>query len=189
MGGAQIVIGGHETAIVNKLLGVMASRGGSPEPAFRAIGEELINSTTERFDEQKDPDGNDWVAPKLLKVVVPGDKTYFVNNKTTNRILHETARLRRSIVYQTTRNTLQVGSDVIYSAVHQFGATIKPLNVFGMLTIPLKRPLMTKVGKVTSVSYRKVRIPARPFLGITPENVTEMIGIMSDFFMVDDKTV
>ncbi|MBF0423988.1 MAG: phage virion morphogenesis protein [Magnetococcales bacterium] len=81
-------------------------------PAMRAIGEHLITTTqTERFDAQKDPQGNTWtpLAESTKK------------HKKHSTILDESSRLRNSIHYDAGPNEVRVGTDVIYAAIHQLG--------------------------------------------------------------------
>ncbi|MBF0424150.1 MAG: phage virion morphogenesis protein [Magnetococcales bacterium] len=81
-------------------------------PAMRAIGEHLITATqTERFDPQKDPQGQPWtpLAESTKK------------QKKHDTILDESSRLRNSIHDEAGVDEVRIGTDVIYAAIHQLG--------------------------------------------------------------------
>ena len=78
------------------------------------LGEYLQASTQERFATQTAPDGSAWdaLAPRTLE------------RKKHNRDKVLTARgfLRRGIRYQVLdKSTVQVGTDSVYAATHQYG--------------------------------------------------------------------
>ncbi len=66
-----------------------------------------------------------------------------------------------SIVYQVSGDTVSIGSNRIYAIVYQFGAVIVPKN---------PKTLHFMLGR-HPVTMKRVTIPARPFLGIGPEEV------------------
>lgn len=71
------------------------------------------------------------------------------------RTLLDKGRLRSSIVYESTPQRVVVGTNVVYGAIHQFGG---------------------QAGR-----GRKVRIPARSYLGISEEDIAEARATMADF--------
>lgn len=71
------------------------------------------------------------------------------------KTLTDTGRLRSSIDYAATPSKVMVGSNIIYARIHQLGG---------------------KAGK-----GHKVKIPARPYLGISQTDMDEVRAIMSDF--------
>jgi len=116
--------------------------------------------------------------------------------------LNETGRLRGSINHlvrsRGSQSEISVGTNVVYAAVHHFGATIRPVNA-QMLFIPISakgrrigpKPVgersvrtVTRTGRETYkpvlkrgvdfVLKRSVRIPARPYLLVTPEDVADI---------------
>lgn len=87
------------------------------------LGEYLQSSTQERFATQTAPDGSAWdaLAPRTLK------------RKKHNRDKVLTARgfLRRGIRYQVLdKSTVQVGTDSVYAATHQYGRGGIPARPF-----------------------------------------------------------
>jgi phage virion morphogenesis protein len=139
MAGARIEIV-VDDAEVKASLKRLAEKTSDFGPAMKDIGEYLVRSTDERFDAQHDPSGAPWapLAPSTLA------------RKKGSKILIETSRLRDSIHYQAGEDEVQVGTDVVYGAIHQFG------------------------GKAAA------EIPARPFLGISDADRLEILDIIED---------
>ena len=93
---------------------------------FDAIGQTLVTSTVERFERETGPDGQPWQPS--ARALAQGGKT-----------LSDSGRLRGSITHVAGREGVDVGTNVIYGAIHQFGSG------------DLERP---------------TGIPARPYLGL-----------------------
>ena len=80
-----------------------------------------------------------------------------------NRILTLNGYLRGQMTWQLVGDrTVEIGSNLPYAAVHQFGATIKPRAA---------KVLMFR-GHVA----KSVTIPARPYLGLSDEDRSEIVG-------------
>lgn len=140
---------------VRDALSHLVRAGADLSPAMREIGAALEASTQIRFEREVDPDGARWIAS--LRAQEEGGQT-----------LTDTARLRNSITWEANRDSVQVGTNVIYAAVHQFGAFIRA-KAGGYLKF--------KIGDRWS-SKRQVKIPARPFLGISEGDRIEIIEIL-----------
>lgn len=67
--------------------------------------------------------------------------------------------LQGSITFRTGPDQVAVGTNKVYGAVHQFGATIRPKG----------RALVFNLGG-RKVFARSVTIPARPYLGFGAED-------------------
>ena len=118
-----------------------------------AIGEALVAGTQDRFERGEAPDGSKWPASKR------GGQT-----------LMDTGRLKNSIGYEASPALVVVGTSAEYAATHQFGAHIEAKNA---------KTLKFKVnGKW--VSKKSVDIPARPFIGLSDEDVAEAKGCVLD---------
>ena len=130
--------------------------------ANRAIAEALRTSAVERFDRQKGPDGKRW-------------KTSIRAGEAGGRTLLKTAHLRNSIRSEADAKGLAVGTNTIYAATHQIGEpgrTIRPKRA---------KALRFKInGRWVSAKQVTVKIPARPFLGISEEDEEEIQGIIDD---------
>ncbi len=127
-------------------------------PVMRAIGTGLIAGTHDRFQAGVDPGGAPWA--KL--------NPQYAFTKRGAGILRESAMaggLMGSIAMQAGRDNVVVGSNKIYAAVHQFGATITPKS---------GPHLVFKLGG-RLVKARSVTIPARPYLGVSADD-RQMIG-------------
>lgn len=118
--------------------------GADATAVFRDIGEHLLLATEERFDAERDSRGNPWapLAPATLR------------KKRHPKILTESGRMRGSIAYEAHRGSVELGTNVVYGAIHQLGG---------------------RAGR-----GRKVQIPARPFLGVSSTDDDAIIEITQD---------
>jgi len=126
---------------------------GTTVPAMKDAGEYMQRSVSDRFRKEEDPEGRPWepLSPFTLA------------NKRNDKILTERGGpgLRGSIHYRAGEGVLEQGTNKIYGAVHQFGATIKPKSGKS-LAIGSPKGRFALVGSVT--------IPARPYLGVSDED-------------------
>ncbi|MFG1318005.1 phage virion morphogenesis protein [Xanthobacter autotrophicus] len=126
------------------------------EPLMTNIGAVLESSTRERIEETKTaPDGSAWPP----------------NRAGTSTLLQTGRHLRDSIAFIATATQVEVGSSWEFAHVHQDGATIKPKDA---------ERLSFMVGGKRAFA-RQVTIPARPFVGISAEDETEVSRVATDF--------
>ena len=136
----------------------LAETGHDLTPLMRDIGEELLNSTRERFASMTAPDGSDWA--KLSDVTLAKKK------KNRDRILVEeggATSLSGQLVYRAGANEVEIGSTKVYASTHQFGAD---KGAFG-----------------TNAAGRLIPwgdIPARPFLGLSNADRKAIEEIVAD---------
>ncbi|WP_374653118.1 phage virion morphogenesis protein [Dongia sp.] len=142
MSGAAIHIRLDDHVVI-QALAQAAARAADLTPLLDNIGASLVTSTQMRFEREQGPDGQAW--PPSIRALIEGGKT-----------LRDHNQLYGSITHVASANGVEVGSNVLYAAVHQFGATIEAKNA---------KTLKFKVGG-RYVSKERVTIPARPFLGI-----------------------
>lgn len=116
----------HNISAVQKHLSRLAGKVGTIQPALKTIGETLVNSTRERWDQQIDPDGKDWQPLK------PATLKRKAKKKKPLKILLQDDQLRFTISPQVEENTLIIGSPQKYAATHQLGRKI------GKGTIPAR---------------------------------------------------
>lgn len=111
---------------------------------FEEIGAYLDSSVEIRFKDGIDPDGNQWQPSQ--RALNEGDNT-----------LVDFGHLRDSITHAVflDGSGVEHGSDMVYSAIHQFGG---------------------KAGRNHSVE-----LVARPFIGINADDEDEIKGIRDDF--------
>ncbi len=115
MAGAQNIIDLQvDDAELRAELKKLAAKMGDLTPFFRDVGETLLNSTRERFRSQTAPDGSAW-AP-----LSPGYAARKKRNKT--KILTLSGALRGTLTKRADKDSLRIGTPLIYGAVHQFGA-------------------------------------------------------------------
>lgn len=142
------------TAAIEHLSGLVDAIN-DPSPLLAELGEYGLRSTRARFKTQTAPDGTAWAA------LQPWYQKEKRRNK--NRILTLNGYLRGKMTWQLVGDrTVEIGSNLPYAAVHQFGATIKPRAA---------KVLMFR-GHVA----KSVTIPARPYLGLSDEDRSEIVG-------------
>lgn len=151
-----------DSAILAALRRVEQQDGGLVVAALKVIGQAMLKSTRKRFDDQVDPAGHAWKAL---------NPTYAAGKRGT-KILQESGMaggLLGSITAQVTGTTLQIGTNKVDGAIHQFGGTIVP-RAYPALVFRLDGRLYFA---------HKVNIPARPFLGVSEEDrraILELVG-------------
>ena len=105
---------------VKKRLGEIASRMSNPRPILKAIGDRVAEQTKRRFESGGPaPSGDPWAALKPATM----------KRKKRDKILTESGQLKNSIRYQMiSNNTVEIGTNKIYAAVHQFGFKKKNIS-------------------------------------------------------------
>lgn len=115
------------------------AQGRFAESARRQAGEAALTELRKGFRASRDPYGHTW---KELAI-------------RSGKPLRDTGRLANSFSLQITKDGFVIGTPIAYAHVHQFGATIVPVNA------PALRFRVRGVGFFT---LQKVVIPARPML-------------------------
>jgi len=142
----------------NRALSRLARATERPEPVLRGIGEYLRNSTSDRFKTQTDPDDRPWQ---------PLSEDYQARKESNADKILTLGGYLRKIVFQVEGDTVLVGSNMEYAAIHQFGGTIKP-----------------KKGKALAFGGRvvaSVTIPARPYLGVSDADAAGIESLVSEY--------
>ena len=124
------------------------------------IGEALVSSTQQRFEDEEDPDGKAWEPS--IRAQHEGGKT-----------LNDTAALKNSIGYAASPTAVVIGSNRVYAAIHQLGGEITAKN--GKLKFPLPGGGFAQVDKVT--------IPQRAYLGVSAEDEAEVKATIREFML------
>lgn len=128
-----------------------------------ALAEGVRESTLERFKQSKDPTGRRWKTS--IRAATEGGKT-----------LVQSAQLRNSIKSKSDAKGFAVGTNVKHAATHQFGEPGRTIRA------RRKKALRFQVGgKWVSKKQVKVSIPARPFLGLSDEDMQEIKGTVEDY--------
>lgn len=136
---------------------------------IRAIGVALVETTMQRFESGTDPMGQKW------KALLPA----YAAIKKGPGILRASLMLQRSVTFATAGATVTVGSNRVYAAVHQFGATIKPVRAKALaFRLGATGP---KGGKSFAlVRAKAVTIPQRPYLGFGPKDQRAVLDVVSN---------
>jgi len=88
---------------------------GDLSDTFRDIGEHLLNATQARFDREIDPAGNPWTPLKPKTKASKRRKGY------RDKIMQMRGHLRDHLVMQADPDGVEIGTNRIYGATHQFG--------------------------------------------------------------------
>jgi phage virion morphogenesis protein len=169
MSGARLTAT-FQDAEIRAGLARMRATGRNPVPMMRAIGTRLVANTQDRFDAAEAPDGSPW------KALLPA----YAALKRGPGILRESGMrggLQGSIAFDTAGSELAIGSNKIYAAVHQFGATIRAKNA---------PALRFRLGN-GMVAVRSVTIPARPYLGLSRRDEEDTLDVV-EFFLTRRST-
>lgn len=160
----------------------LQARGEDLTPALTEIGEDALAVTQRSFETKRSPSGIAWpprvdVIQRSMEMRKAGASEQaikeFVASHSPN-ILLRTRRLFDSINYRVDAGTPAVewGSNVIYARVHQLGAEIKPRYAKALVFTTLFGDL---------VVTKKVKIPARPYLGASDRDIDRWAEILGDY--------
>ena len=132
------------------------------------VGEYMKKRTIkECFDKEQSPDGQKW---KLLSEARHNER---INKGANYKILSDTGELRRSIHYRASDKDVVIGSNLKYAPIHNFGGSInvthKMRNYLHFKGIHLKKSTM------------QIKIPARPFLGVTQADKNHILEMMKTY--------
>ena len=158
---------------------------GGPPQLLVMLGEYLLRSTKDRFKSQTSPEGQPWQAlsPRYLKR----------KRKNKDKILTRDGFLQQQMAYQLDGgDAVLVGSSRKYAAIHQFGGKIdqparqtevffqrnEKTNQVGRLFVKKSK---SNFAQQAQVGPYKVTIPARPFLGVSDTDRSELVDITMDF--------
>ncbi len=157
----------HNIAAAQKFLARIAHQAGTAAPALKGIGETLTISTDNRFDKETGPDGKKWVDVK------PSTR----KRKKHSKVLTEQGHLRGDVHYQVDDNQLLLGVALAYGAIHQLGGEIKQEGVTLHLSGTGRNTRFAKKGKGdrTKKVNRTIKMPARPYLGISPQDEADIL--------------
>ncbi len=130
---------------------------------MNTLAESVRTSTMERFAEERSPEGKKWKPS--IRARAEGGKT-----------LTKSAGLKSSIHSEAGESGFAVGTNTIYAATHQFGAS-------RTIRASRKKHLRFQIGgRFVSVKEVHVNIPARPFLGISEEDQQEIRNMLQTAF-------
>ena len=132
-----------------------------------ALAETTRESTLERFRQSRDPSGKRW-------------KTSIRAANTGGKTLIATAQLRNSIKSYSDETGFAVGTNAKHTATHQFGEPGRTIRA------KTTRGLRFQVGgRWVTKKQVKVKIPARPFLGLSEGDMQEIKATVEEFIGED----
>ena len=147
-------------------------------PALDEIGARLETSTRRRFETETGPDNLPW-KPSRASYDRGGSGFHPLGGGHQDRgqTLTDTGRLRASITRRLRDDAVEVGTNVVYAAIHQFGGKTPPRTIR-----PRNRKALAWPGAphpVRSVRHPGSRMPARPFLGVSGSDERALLRIVS----------
>lgn len=183
-----------DTSEVMKALEEMQRRSLNLRPFMGAVGIIMLKSTDENFEKQGRPKWKGW-SPLTKKIYeglatdrAKATKAYqkakskgqsSIVGKYVNKYVNDGAilagdgNLKKSVVVgNLTNESVEVGSSLVYSRIHQLGGVITPKKAKALL-IPL--------GGGSVLKLKKVTIPARPYLKLQETDYKTMIKVAKDY--------
>lgn len=149
----------------------MLDRAKNLRPVLAEIGEDMTESTKRRFSTTKAPDGTPW-APNSATTIArysdlfarnkDGTQSKSVQAKVAGKkpLTGETRALATTINYQLQGdNAVSIGSPMVYAAMQQFG------------------------GKKSDFPHLWGDIPARPFLGASEADKTNIADLVRSYML------
>ncbi len=124
-----------------------------PGPAMQEIGASLLTSTQQRFEDDESPEGEPWKALAFSTMFHKLSKAKRAKRRGGEHILVVKGLLLASLTYLASRIGVDVGSGRTQAAIQQFGGSP------GMAPGP-------------------AAIPARPYLGLSSADETEIGEIL-----------
>ena len=142
--GLEVRIESEGLERLNKRLAEMTAGLKDFGPLLEGLGAEVESQARRRISEEKaSPDGTPWQ---------PWSEAYGETRRGGHSLLEGEGDLLDSIQYVVDGDRVEIGSNLIYAAIHQHGGD--------------------DVG---------IPIPARPYLGISPENEEDLVAIIDDW--------
>jgi phage virion morphogenesis protein len=144
----MFIIESNEAAVV-AILNRAAARFDEMKPLYELIGEVLIRSTKKRFSDHEAPDGTKWRPRSPATLAKYGAKK---SNSITADPMTFSEELLRSIARAAEQDQLLIGANRVYAAMMQAGGTKAQFpHLWG-------------------------DIPARPYLGLSKQDISDTIA-------------
>lgn len=142
----------NEQAVARALASANLESAGRMRPAFADIATRLLASTQQRFRDQRGPDGSPW-----RKVRRGG------------QALRKSGRLRNSIKRAFDDRSAEVGTNLVYAKVHQFGfnGDVAVSEHPRRIKKAFGRRLRFAVWQTVRAHQRHMRVWGRPYLGFS----------------------
>jgi phage virion morphogenesis protein len=168
MSGVKMRITANDKAVV-KFLSNLEKKLNNLTPVYKKIGNLVVNSSKENFRQGGRPET--WIPladSTLLKLMGgkqgsqkkrgKGTQVKAVNKLADKKTLIESKRLMNSITYNAMNDNVNIGTNVVYGAIHQLGG---------------------QAGRGL-----KANIPARPYLMVQDGDWEDIFDVINDHFEV-----
>ncbi len=147
MAGAAIEV--LETGLAEALLTIDGIANAPTQELAEGIGRLVQTQTRRRIEEEKtSPQGEAWQP-----------------NIAGTSILYASGELARSIDYEASADSVEVGSGLVYARIHQEGGKIEPKNGDALAFMIGNQFVVTK----------SVTMPRRQYLGLSADNQDEIV--------------
>ncbi|MDG3575979.1 phage virion morphogenesis protein [Rhizobium sp. YJ-22] len=148
-----------EQGLTEALLKIEGIANAPTEELAEGIGRLVQESTRNRIRSTKtSPAGAAWKA-----------------NRAGTAILYRSGALERSIDYVASADSVVVGSGLVYARIHQMGGTIPARKIEPRSAKALAFKVGGRLVFAKSVNMPSVTMPARPYLGLSPDDLTKII--------------
>lgn len=161
-------------------------------PFYSAVGNLLVGSTGENFRTETGPDGRPWTPhrPSTIKARTRKGQLPLTILRSNSKGMSGSS-LAGSINYVASDDEVRVGSPKQTAAIHQLGGTIKRKARKGKIyrmkaedgQVGRRFVKKDKANHITDVDIPAytIKIPARPFLGISAEDQISILELAEDW--------
>ena len=189
MAGASLEITVRDSG-VRELLGRIMQRLGTLRPAMSLLGEIAVESVQRNFEEHRSPEGTPWQALSAR----------YARWKTTKKgrsaadILILDRTLMGSIHPEVQDDRVLVGTNVVYSRIHQLGGKIEKSarrsTVYfhqdkktGKVGNRFVKAGKSNIARDVSIGAHAIQMPARPYLGLREEDWPRMRDALTTYIL------
>lgn len=178
------------------VLSELIKRLGDLTPAMQTVGDYLVGSTKRRFAASIGPDGVRWAPNSEVTYLRMIERAHGVTLKSgqinqkgagmamaKKPLIGETHRLSSEISAQADRDSVEVGSPMVYAAVQQFGAKMGEFGRYSQVSRYRKYEngdFRKHAGTVKGFPIPWGNIPARPFIGLSEVDADQVLAIVGE---------
>ena len=188
-----------------KVMERIANKLNNPQPIMEKLGAMAANEVRRNFTvggryfSPENPIGGENKWKPLSETTIKIKES--MGKKGPFTILKDDGILMNSIHSKATKDTVSVGTNMVYTALHQFGAKagqfemlvkahIRKRKVTGSELLKSGKPgkikQMTINTSVKAYMRKSLAIPARPFMNIHPESLAMIIQEIQNNFLKDE---
>ncbi len=172
-----------EDAELSAELDALARRTENRRDFYVQVGEHMLNSTDENFQNERGPDGQRW------KTLMPATiKRREQKRQIPIAILRASGRLAGSINYRASNDDMRIGSPLPYAAIHNNGGEIEmpertqTIHQYkdaetGKIDQRFRKKSQSNFAREVLVKAHSITMPARQYLGISKDDETAIIEI------------